>query len=116
MCVDHNQDSRDAVGLLLSFSGITVDGVANAQQALSLVQTERFDLYLLDSWLPDVDGFELCRRLRAYDPQVPILFFSGAAYDADRNRGIAAGADAYVVKPDIEGMIDSVKEFVYTSA
>lgn len=116
LCVDHNQDSRDAVGLLLSFSGITVDGVANAQQALSLVQTERFDLYLLDSWLPDVDGFELCRRLRAYDPQVPILFFSGAAYDADRNRGIAAGADAYVVKPDIEGMIDSVKEFVYTSA
>jgi DNA-binding response OmpR family regulator len=42
--------------------------------------------------LPDLDGFELCRRMRAFDPHTPILFFSGAAYEADKKRGIEAGS------------------------
>jgi DNA-binding response OmpR family regulator len=54
---------------------------------------------LLDSRLPDLDGFDLCRRMRDFD-DTPILFFSGAAYETDKKRGIEAGANAYVIKPD----------------
>jgi DNA-binding response OmpR family regulator len=79
---------------------------------LSSIQTERFDLYLLDARLPDLDGFELCRRMRAFDPHTPILFFSGAAYADDKKRGIEAGADAYVIKPDLDGLLASIKQFV----
>jgi DNA-binding response OmpR family regulator len=79
---------------------------------LSLVQVEHFDLYLLDSRLPDNDGFELCRRMRDFDPDTPILFFSGAAYEADQKRGIEAGANAYVIKPDLDGLLGSIKQFV----
>jgi DNA-binding response OmpR family regulator len=79
---------------------------------LSSIQTEPFDLYLLDSRLPDLDGFDLCRQMRAFDPNTPILFFSGAAYEADKKRGIEAGANAYVIKPDLDCLLGSIKQFV----
>jgi DNA-binding response OmpR family regulator len=101
---------------LLRHSLIEAKAVGTAAQALALMQTERFDLYLLDARLPDVDGFELCRQMRNSDPHTPILFFSGAAYEADKVRGIEAGANAYVVKPDIAGLVGSITRFVSPSA
>jgi len=86
--------------------------VGHAYQALSLMQEERFDLVLLDARLPDLDGFELCRRMRIFDPYTPIIFFSGAAYEADKRRGMEAGANAYISKPDIAGLVGSVKKFI----
>jgi two-component system response regulator BaeR len=97
---------------LLGFSRIEAKTVATAAQALALIQSERFDLYLLDAWLPGLDGFELCRRMRHFDPHTPILFFSGAAYEADKKRGIEAGAGAYVIKPDLDGLVGSITQLV----
>jgi DNA-binding response OmpR family regulator len=97
---------------LLRLALIEAKAVGTAAQALSSIRAEPFDLYLLDSRLPDVDGFELCRRIRDYDPQTPILFFSGAAYEADKKKGIEAGANAYVIKPDLDGLLGSIKQFV----
>jgi len=71
----------------------------NSAQALSHVKAQKFDLYLLDSWLPDLDGEVLCQRLREFDPTTPILFYSGAATEADKARAMAAGAQGYLVKP-----------------
>ena len=99
------------VTLLRSVS-IEAKAVGTAPQALSLIQAEHFDLCTLDAWLPELDGFELCRRMRAVDPHIPILFFSGAAYEADKQKGLEAGADAYVTKPDIYGLVGSVKQFM----
>jgi DNA-binding response OmpR family regulator len=67
---------------------------------------------MLDAWLPEIDGFELCRRMRALDPHIPILFFSGAAYEADKRKGIEAGADDYVIKPNISELVRSIKQFM----
>ena len=91
---------------------IEAQAVGTALQAISSIQTERFDLYLLDSRLPDVDGFDLCRQIRDFDPDTPILFFSGAAYEADKKRGIEAGANAYLIKPDFDGLLGTIKQFV----
>jgi DNA-binding response OmpR family regulator len=96
---------------LLRLAFIDAQAVPSAAQALSLVQTEHFDLVMLDAWLPEIDGFELCRRMRAFDPHIPIIFFSGAAYDTDKKKGIEAGADDYVSKPDISQLMRSVKAF-----
>jgi DNA-binding response OmpR family regulator len=96
---------------LLRQAFIEAKAVGSATQALSLIQAENFDLYMLDAWLPEVDGFELCRRMRAFDPHIPILFFSGAAHEADKKKAIEAGADAYVVKPDIQELVGSIKQF-----
>ncbi len=111
LCVDDDEDSREMLGLLLKHWRIETKTVGTATQALSLIQAERFDMYLLDTQLPDLDGFELCRRMRSLDPETPILFFSGAAYESDRQKGIEAGANAYVAKPDIEGVLGCIKQF-----
>jgi two-component system, OmpR family, response regulator len=110
--VDDDEDTRDMLSTLLRFSLIEAKAVGTAAQALSLIQAERFDLYLLDTSLPDLDGFELCRRMRDFDPHTPILFFSGAGYEGDKKKGIKAGANAYVTKPDLASLIGSITKFV----
>jgi DNA-binding response OmpR family regulator len=98
--------------MLFGLELIEAKTVGTAVEALSSIQTERFDMYVLDAWLPEIDGFELCRRMRAIDRQTPILFFSGAAQEADRKKGIDAGANAYVVKPEIDDLIQTITQFV----
>ena len=111
LCVDDNEDSRLMLVTLLQLAFIDAKAVGTAAQALSLIQAEHFDLYMLDGRLPEMDGFELCRRMRAADSQIPILFFSGAAYEADKRKGIEAGANDYVIKPNISELLKSIKRF-----
>jgi two-component system copper resistance phosphate regulon response regulator CusR len=112
LCVDDDEDSRVMLVTLLRLALIESKAVGRATQALSLIQSEHFDLYLTDARLPGIDGFELCRRIRDIDPITPILFFSGAAYAADKKKGIDAGANGYVVKPDLDGLLSTIKQFV----
>lgn len=111
--VDNDEDSRVMLSTLLECWGIEARSVSTAARALALIPTERFDLYLLEAWLPNLDGFELCRRMRAADPHTPISFYSSAAYEADKKRGIEAGANAHVIKPDIDGLVGIVSQFVF---
>jgi DNA-binding response OmpR family regulator len=110
LCVDDDEDSRVMLTTLLKLVLIEAKAVGTGAQALSSIQAESFDLYMLDSRLPDVDGFELCRRLRAIDRSTPILFFSGAAFEADKKKGLEAGANAYVIKPDLDGLVSSIRQ------
>ena len=112
LCVDDDEDSRVMLVTLLRHQLIEAKAVGTAAQAISSIQTKRFDLYLLDSRLPDLDGFELCRRIRDFDPDTPILFFSGDAHSTDRKKGLDAGADAYVVKPELNTLIEAITRFV----
>ncbi len=112
LCVDDDEDSRVMLVTLLKHAFIEAKAVGTAAQALSLIQAEHFDLYMLDGWLPEIDGFELCRRMRAFNPHIPILFFSGAAFEADKKKGIEAGADDYVIKPNISELVRSIKHFM----
>jgi CheY-like chemotaxis protein len=108
--VDDDRDSCEMLGMLLDLSRIETKAVASGKEALHLMQRERFDLCLLDVWLPDLDGFELCQRMRRIDPHMPIVFFSGAAYIEDHYRGLAAGATAYVSKPDVEVLLQTIEQ------
>jgi CheY-like chemotaxis protein len=112
LCVDDDEDFREMLSTLLKPLRFEARAVPTAAQALWLIQAERFDLYLLDARLPGVDGFELCRQIRMADPQTPILFFTGAAYAADTQKGIEAGANAYVVKPDLDGLLESITNLI----
>ena len=112
LCVEDDEDSRAMLITLLRHALIQAQAVGTAVQAISSIQTEHFDLYLLESRLPDIDGSDLCRQMRAFDPDTPILFFSGAAYEADRKKGIESGANAYLIKPDLAGLVSTVTSFV----
>jgi DNA-binding response OmpR family regulator len=58
-----------------------------------------FDLYILNSWLPDGSGVGLCRAIREFDPHTPILFYSAAAYEWDIEDALRAGVQDYLIKP-----------------
>jgi DNA-binding response OmpR family regulator len=97
---EDNLDIRIPVCLLLRLADIEVITTDNMTQALRLAEDERFDLYLLDTRLPDGLGTELCRRIRAFDTKTPVLFFSAAAREDDRQRAMLVGAQGYLTKPD----------------
>ena len=75
------------------------DIAATGAQALSLLPVNEYDLVVLDAGLPDIDGFEVCRRWRKAGGKTPILILTARAAVADRVRGLDAGADDYLAKP-----------------
>ena len=97
--VEDHDDTRELVTLVLSERNYRVTTRATIAEALQLAQEHHFDLYMLDSKLPDGSGIDLCRSLRAFDPGVPIMFFSGAAYEVDKETAINSGAQGYITKP-----------------
>ncbi len=96
------EDEPDlAMGLRdnLEFEGHTVAHGADGQTGLRLVTEHPTDLVLLDIMLPDLDGFEICRRLRAGGYTMPIVILSARGQEIDKVRGLELGADDYVTKP-----------------
>ena len=112
MCVDDHKDTSDMLSLLLSQEDYAVVCAMSAAEALELAQTRKFDLYVLDKRLPDEDGLALCQKLTEITPDVPCMFYSGDAYEIHRHQAIAAGAAAYVAKPDIESLIENVRKLL----
>jgi CheY-like chemotaxis protein len=80
-------------------------------RGVELAQQQAFDLYLIDSRLPDGTGVEVCNRIRAFDPDTPILFWSGD--DEGHNYAYVAGAQAFIAKPiDPDPFIRTVEELL----
>jgi DNA-binding response OmpR family regulator len=83
----------------LEFEQHQVAHAPDGQTGLRLVQQQFTDLILLDIMLPDLDGFEVCRRLRAGGYTMPIIILSARGQEIDKVRGLELGADDYVTKP-----------------
>lgn len=97
--IEDHADTRELVTLLLAQKSYEVITGATIQTGVELAGAGEFDLYLLDSWLPDGSGLELCKQIRQFDKTTPIIFYSAAAYAADSDLALACGAQAYLVKP-----------------
>jgi len=97
--IEDHADTRELVTLVLAQKCYEVVSTASIENGVALAGSEHFDLYLLDSWLPDGSGVDLCRRIREFDRTTPIVFYSAAAYEMDRDEAIRSGAQAYLVKP-----------------
>src|SRR6267154_949850 len=76
-----------------------VVAVDNCDHALMQARSNLFYLYLIDNWMSGCSGIDLCKKLREFDSRTPILFYSGAAYERDKQQAFAAGAQGYLVKP-----------------
>ena len=98
LLVDDDPRLRDLVGLALERAGFAVLTAADGQRALTHAARERPDLIVLDVGLPELDGFEVCRRLRR-SSDVPVLFLTARDDEVDRIVGLELGADDYVTKP-----------------
>ena len=97
--IEDHEDTRELVTLLLSQKSYEVVTGNTIESGIALAVDQKFDLYLLDSWLPDGSGLELCRKIRQFDKTTPILFYSAAAYASDHEMALRCGAQAYLIKP-----------------
>jgi DNA-binding response OmpR family regulator len=110
LCIDDHEDTSEMLKLLLAQEDYEVATALSCQQALDLAVAEEFDLYVLDRRLPDGSGLQLCQDLAKVTPRVPCIFYTGDAYDIHRSEALAAGAEDYVAKPDIDRLIDRVSQ------
>jgi DNA-binding response OmpR family regulator len=99
LCVEDDEDSSLMMKVLLGMWNYEVVLAPTAADGFRLAQSERFDLCLLDTSLPDESGVKLCERICELDGHAPIVFISGHAYETDKTRGLQAGALAYLTKP-----------------
>ena len=97
--VEDDEDTRELVTYVLAQSHYQVTLAASGDDALMLARTNNFDLYVMDNWMSGGSGIDLCKKLREFDSWTPILFYSGAAFERDKQQAFAAGAQAYLVKP-----------------
>ena len=99
LVIDDEGSIVDAVATALRYEGYEVDEARTGRTGLSVAQTSNPDLIVLDVMLPDIDGFEIAKRLRADGLTMPILFLTAKDTIDDKVRGFSAGADDYVTKP-----------------
>ena len=112
LCVDDHRDTSEMLQMLLSEENYRVHTAATMEEACSMAAKTDYDLYVLDKRLPDGTGVELCTRLTMLSPNVPCIFYTGDAYEIQHVEAIAAGADAYVAKPDLEGLIENISKLL----
>lgn len=101
LVVDDDLDSLKLIGLMLQRSGYEVSAANTGSQALAKAAAERPDLIILDVMMPDMNGYEVCRRLRSNveTKSIPIIMFTAKTLIDDKVAGFEAGADDYLTKP-----------------
>jgi two-component system OmpR family response regulator len=110
LVVDDEDNITDLVSTALRYEGFEVDVHGNGRSALEAVGTFRPQLIILDVMLPDLDGFEMARRLQAGGRRVPILFLTARDATEDKVRGLTLGGDDYVTKPfSLEELVARVR-------
>jgi DNA-binding response OmpR family regulator len=112
LCVDDHLDTSEMLQLLLAEEDYEVRTAGTIEEASALAKSEEFDLYVLDKRLPDGTGVDLCKTLNLLTPGVPCIFYSGDAYAIHREEALQAGAAAYVAKPNLDTLIEAVRELL----
>ncbi len=110
LCVEDDSDVCSMMTSLLGLIGYEVVSAETVNDALAKIKDEQFDLYLLDNWLPGGSGIELCKTIRERTQSIPVIFYSGAAYDEDEQQALEAGADAYLIKPvEVDKLVETIR-------
>ena len=115
LCVEDDRDTCEVLRFVMTdYDFTTVSSVAAAQ---ALIESEKFDIYVLDNWLPDGSGIDLCEKIRQLSSMVPIVFTSAIGQRKEIDLAMHAGADRYLVKPyEPEALVQTVKELLSQSS
>ena len=110
LVADDDKNTRLFLRAVLEGAGYTVTAAKDGEEALAAMESEHFDLAVLDIMMPRMDGYELTRLLRESNNHLPILMVSAKQLPADKHRGFLVGTDDYITKPiDDEEMLYRIK-------
>jgi two-component system OmpR family response regulator len=113
LVVDDEEHITELLAMGLGYNGFEVERAATGREALAAIERGRPDLVVLDVMLPDLDGFEVARRLRESEgasTRVPVIFLTARDTTQDKVQGLRLGSDDYVTKPfSIEELVERVK-------
>ncbi|WP_017592054.1 response regulator transcription factor [Nocardiopsis potens] len=110
LVIDDEPNIRDLVRAALRFHGFTVSSAGDGATGLDCAREEKPDLILLDVLLPDISGFEVCRKLRGRGDDVPVIYLTARDTPTDTVTGLSLGGDDYVTKPfSVEALIARIR-------
>jgi DNA-binding response OmpR family regulator len=112
LCVDDDEDTCFMLAHLLEREGYGVKTSPTVNEALELARRESFNLYILDERFPEGAGTKLCQKIREFDPNTPIIIYSGAVFETDQQSALHAGANAFVSKPEIDKLIETIRRLL----
>jgi DNA-binding response OmpR family regulator len=96
---EDDPDTRELICIALELEGFEIVCPDNPQEFLKLAKAETWDIFMLDNWMPGMNGIELCKELREFDSVTPIVFYSAAAYQTEKQKALTCGAQSYITKP-----------------
>jgi len=99
LVVDDNRGTVEILTDLLTAQGWEVAGALSGTECLEKVQQENFDVVMLDIMMPDPNGFEVCQRLKAAHPRLPVVFLTALGEERYRRLGKIVAGDGYITKP-----------------
>ena len=117
LCIEDHPDNMTLVRRIIQASDYNLIEAGTGLQGLLIAESQRVDLILLDINLPDIDGYEVVRRLRSSSnpglAQVPVIALTANALKGDAGKVLEAGCDAYMSKPfDIQALLEKINEFI----
>ena len=99
LVIDDDKNIRKLLSVVLQNEGFVVFSASDGQQALDIMDKEIIDLVIVDIMMPQIDGYEFTKSVRAVNEKLPIIMVSAKQLAEDRKKGFLAGIDDYIVKP-----------------
>jgi two-component system cell cycle response regulator CtrA len=116
LLVEDDPTTAQSIELMLKSAGMVVDATTLGEDGLEISRLYDYDIIVLDIMLPDIDGYEFLRRLRAGRVETPVLILSGLSESDNKVKGLGVGADDYLTKPfDKEELIARIQAIVRRS-
>ena len=110
LLADDDLDNREVTHFILAADGFDVVCANGSTELLKMAKEQRFDAYLIDNWMPEITGVEVCRQLKEFDPLTPVIFYSAAVFETDIRQALEAGAQCYLTKPaDIGNLVGALR-------
>jgi CheY-like chemotaxis protein len=117
LCAEGHQDTREFLVIWLRLAGYNVTTTDTVAECVELAASRRFDVYLISDRFLDGAGFDLAEKIRSFDRQTPLILHSAQAYSRDIERGMKAGAQAYITKPsDAEQLLETISLWIKLDA
>src|SRR5436853_4787438 len=113
LIIEDDVDSREMLQFLLTAEAYEVVTAKGVGDGLTVALQRDLDLIMIDNWLTEGSGVMLCRYIRVFDAETPIVFHSAAAYESDIREALDVGAQRYITKPtDPDVLLQAIRELI----